>query len=135
MGGEDWLNVVEAAVVRSGLPYQLVACQCKRHSPTCSATVVHYRTQNRRSIVVSTALINPEEARNEVIRQLRAYNVGFPVQCHNGHLSMIHFERDELEQRLADGRLTFYCEVCDSFREPTEAERAAVGVLLTDAVG
>lgn len=130
MTTEDWLPIVQAAIAKSGLSYRVFSCGCSQDSATCSATVEHQRTKALREISLSRDVFPPDQMLNEIVHQLRVLNVDFVAPCAKGHLPVLQFERDELRQCLRDGTLTFYCAMCDEFREPTEDERAVMRRLL-----
>jgi hypothetical protein len=130
MTRKDWLPIVQAAIARSGLLYRVFSFGCSQDGATCFATVEHQRTKALRAIRLSRDGFAPDQRVNEVIHQLRALNIDVVAPCAKGHLPVVQFERDELERRLRDGSLTFYCAICDAFREPTEDERAVIRRLL-----
>jgi len=127
---DEWLDIIQGAITKSGLPYRVVSCRCRRDRPTCFATIEHERTSALREVTLSPDIVLPEEMPNEIIHQLRAFNIDVPTSCAKGHLSLLQFEREELRQHLSDGTLNFYCATCDEFREATEDERAVIRRLL-----
>ncbi len=132
MDSENWPDLVQAAIAKSGLPYQVVSCGCKRNGSAWSATIQHQRTRALREVALLAGVVASEEMRNEIIHQMRAFNVAVPSACPKGHLSLVQLERDELTRLLADGTLTLYCDVCDEFREPSAGELAAIAQLLAE---
>jgi hypothetical protein len=132
MTGKDWLPIVQAAIARSGLSYSVSSFGCSPDGATCFATVEHQRTKALQEIRLSRDVFPPDRMVNEVIHQLRALNIDVVAPCARGHLPVVQFERDELQRRLRDGSLTFYCAICDAFREPTEDERAVIRRLLAE---
>jgi hypothetical protein len=134
MVADEWLDIVQAGITKSGLPYRVVSCRCRRDSPMCFATIEHERTRALREVTLSRDIFLPEEMPNGIVEQLRAFNVDLAAPCAKGHLSVLQFEREELRQHLTDGTLTFYCTTCDEFREPTAKELGAIRRLLTEPV-
>jgi len=132
MDSDDWSDLVQTAITKSGLPYLVVSCRCRPGSLTCFATIEHQRTRAKRQVALSPGMFPPDEARNEVVYQIRSFNVQVPTSCPKGHWSLTAFERDELRRLLADGTLTLYCDVCDEFREPKAGELAAIEQLLAE---
>ncbi len=133
MTGEEWLAIVQAAIAKSGLPYRVSSCGCSRNTPTSFATVEHQRTKALREIVLSRALFSPEEIPNEIIRQLRMFNIDFVAPCAKGHMPILQFERDELEQLLERDTLTFSCTLCNASRPATAEERVDIRRLLAES--
>ena len=130
MTGKDWLPIVQAAIARSGLPYSVFSFGNSQNDATCVATLEHQRTKALREVRLSLDGFPPDQMVNEIIHQLRALNIDVVAPCAKGHLPVMQFEREELERRLRDGSLTFYCALCDVFREPMEEERAVIRRLL-----
>ena len=132
MTADEWLPIVQAAIAKSGLPYRVFSCECCQDSATSFATLEHQRTHALRTVALSRAVFPPDQTANEIVHQLRAFNIDFAAPCAKGHLPVLQFEREEMQLLLAEGRLTFYCDICDTFREPTAKELRAIERLLEE---